>query len=558
MALTDYKITDSQISTKGVVAAPDKLVGNAQENKQVFDRLIREAVKGDINGLIDALESLGFENTVLLPTSAGMKYIRLNDDKVLETSEDGTNWEATGSSGHIILDKDGNVMTQRSRLKFANSTVQDVDGVTVVNGVKGDTGDIGPQGPQGIQGIQGPQGVQGYVFVPSIDDDGVISWEKQSPSETVPASRNIRGPQGTQGIQGVQGATGSQGPQGIQGVQGIQGERGLPGADGTSFTIKGMYSTLAALVAAHPTGSAGDAYAVGTAASNTVYNWNVDTSLWEDLGPLRGPQGPQGEQGIQGIQGQQGPQGVQGEQGPQGVQGVQGEEGPQGPAGPNTVGSSTATNLTGLLKGNGSSVGVATAGTDYQAPLTAGTDYATPAVVTATQQMMAPILADPAGQAVSSGNYFIYNNVLRKAKQAISAATTAATFTGSSYSEVVSDGAANDLKSALDALYTDVSSLITVVNSRATITAIYAVKDGGGWVHCNIAGTFAATLSAAQNTIFYLSGAAVARASSKFIGNALVKDTVYTTAEVTSVNFVINHGGVVSGDSFFVSISWKA
>lgn len=287
------------------------------------------------NVLIPALESLGVETTVQLPAnSAGFKYMRLNADKVLEVSTDGATWQATGSSGHLIMDKDGNTLPQRSRMKFANSIVTDENGVTVVNGIKGDKGDTGATGAKGPQGIQGVKGDRGYVLVPAIDDDGIISWSIQEPTNTVPASRSIRGPQGIQGIQGPkgdQGETGATGPQGIQGIQGPQGVAGKDGVDGKSFTILGMYATLQELMAAHPTGSAGEAYAVGTAASNTVYNWNTEKSIWEDLGPLRGPQGPQGEQGVPGPQGEQG---VQGATGPQGVQGVQGEQGIQGPEGP--------------------------------------------------------------------------------------------------------------------------------------------------------------------------------------------------------------------------------
>lgn len=55
MSLESYKITDSAISTKGVVAAPDKLTGSAAQNKAIFDRLIRESVKSLYNGLIDAI-----------------------------------------------------------------------------------------------------------------------------------------------------------------------------------------------------------------------------------------------------------------------------------------------------------------------------------------------------------------------------------------------------------------------------------------------------------------------------------------------------------------------
>lgn len=325
------KITDAQMDAKGVCSAPDILNGTAAQNKAVFDRLVRDLIAVYYNSLVDQLTALGVETTVQLPTAAGMKYIRLNADKVLETSTDGKTWQATGSSGHVIVAPDGTMLPQRSRMKFTNGTVEDVGGVTVITGVQGPQG---IQGPQGETGAQGMKGDRGYVLVPAIDDDGIISWSIQEPTNTVPASRNIRGPQGIQGIQGPkgdQGQTGATGPQGVQGIQGPQGVAGKDGADGKSFTILGMYATLQELMAAHPTGSTGDAYAVGTAASNTVYNWNTEKSIWEDLGPLRGPQG---EQGVQGVPGPQGEQGVQGATGPQGVQGIQGEQGIQGPEGP--------------------------------------------------------------------------------------------------------------------------------------------------------------------------------------------------------------------------------
>ena len=120
-------------------------------------------------------------------------------------------------------------------------------------------------------------------------------------------------------------------------VQGPQGQQGPAGEDGRSFSVKGLYATLAALQTAHPTGQAGDAYAVGTADDNTIYIWSTDTSSWTDIGPIMGPQGPQGPQGVQGPTGEtgpQGPQGIQGETGPQGPQGIQGETGATGATGP--------------------------------------------------------------------------------------------------------------------------------------------------------------------------------------------------------------------------------
>lgn len=189
--------------------------------------------------------------------------------------------------------------------------------IAEVEGTPGPAGPPGPTGERGPQGLQGPQGEQG--------------------------PQGLTGPQGAQGIQGVKGDTGLQGPQGEQGPRGLQGQRGpkgdpgQDGADGSSFTILGMYATLAALEADHPTGSAGDAYAVGTAASNTIYNWSTITDSWQDIGSLKGPKGDTGETGPQGIQGEtgaQGPQGVQGPTGPTGPQGPQGPKGDTGDTGP--------------------------------------------------------------------------------------------------------------------------------------------------------------------------------------------------------------------------------
>lgn len=55
LALTDRKITDTQISTNGVVSAPDKLTGTVAQNKAIFDNLIKTTVKTELNGVIDDL-----------------------------------------------------------------------------------------------------------------------------------------------------------------------------------------------------------------------------------------------------------------------------------------------------------------------------------------------------------------------------------------------------------------------------------------------------------------------------------------------------------------------
>jgi len=382
------KITDAQMDAAGVAAAPDILEGSPATVKAIFDRLVRSVVATAFNALADQLTAAGVESLVQHGTDS-IKYIRLNADGAIETSADGSTWTVTGSSGHLIYDKDGNFITQRARMKFANATVTDDGTYTVVNGIKGDTGATGATGATGrtatitigsvttgaagsavtlenvgtpqdaVWNLSIPKGDRGAAWYPTLDSLGTLTFAL-SDSAIAPPAYNIRGPQGPQGVQGATGAKGEQGPQGVQGTQGPQGaagpqgavgpagpqgahgpqgEKGDDGADGNSFMVKDLFATLAALKVAHPTGSAGDAYAVGTAADNVIYLWGVDQADWRDIGALQGPQGPQGPAGAQGPigpqgdTGAQGPQGVQGIQGPQGTTGAQGSQGIQGSAG---------------------------------------------------------------------------------------------------------------------------------------------------------------------------------------------------------------------------------
>ena len=194
---------------------------------------------------------------------------------------------------------------------------------TVTNGAPGAQGPQGPQGETGATGPQGPAGEAGEAGA-------------QGP-------QGEQGPAGPQGPQGETGATGATGPQGPAGPQGPKGD------DGTGLELKDTYATLADLEAAHPTGSAGDAYFVGDSTTGYVYIWSATTSSWSNIGALKGPKGDTGATGAQGPQGEtgatgaQGPQGIQGEQGPQGETGATGATGPQGPAGITPVISATAT-----------------------------------------------------------------------------------------------------------------------------------------------------------------------------------------------------------------------
>ena len=126
---------------------------------------------------------------------------------------------------------------------------------------------------------------------------------------------------------------------------GPPGPQGPKGDSGDSYTVKGLYATLSALQSAHPTGSAGDAWFVGTSENNVVYQWDVDQSAWVNVGALKGPKGDKGDKGDKGPKGEKGDaftysdftseqlaslKGEKGDTGPQGPKGNKGDKGEDG------------------------------------------------------------------------------------------------------------------------------------------------------------------------------------------------------------------------------------
>lgn len=77
-------------------------------------------------------------------------------------------------------------------------------------------------------------------------------------------------------------------------------EEARQAAQSANLKILGQYDTLALLKAAHPTGKAGDAWAIGTEEPYDVHIWDVDANDWKSIGQLQGAAGPQGPQGDAG------------------------------------------------------------------------------------------------------------------------------------------------------------------------------------------------------------------------------------------------------------------
>lgn len=138
----------------------------------------------------------------------------------------------------------------------------------------GETGPIGPEGKPGPTykagtGISivdniisatgggssgGGTGENGATFIPTVSEEGVISW-KNDKGLPNPSPVNIKGPQGEMGLKGD---TGLQGPQGEMGPQGPQGEVGPQGADGRDGA-QGPQGEMG------PAGPKGDSYTITAA-----------------------------------------------------------------------------------------------------------------------------------------------------------------------------------------------------------------------------------------------------------------------------------------------------
>ena len=212
-----------------------------------------------------------------------------------------------------------------------------------VKGAKGDKGETGATGATGAQGERGEKGDKGDAGEPGkaatiavgtveTGEPGTEASVTNTGTENAAVLRFVipRGAKGEQGERGLQGERGERGETGAKGDTGAQGE---PGKDGTSFKVLGLYASLSALQAAHPTGNSGDAWAVGTSEANSIYLWDAEKTQWENIGSIKGQKGEKGDKGDPGERGEQGIQGeagATGAQGEQGIQGIPGEKGADG------------------------------------------------------------------------------------------------------------------------------------------------------------------------------------------------------------------------------------
>ena len=285
MAFT--KITSEDTANKGVVGLADTPNLSTQEMQKKFDELATDVIIPKFNKLSDELDSKSIDKKV---SSEEITNIKINEDKQLETSNDGgVTWEATASSGHIIENGAGTQYPARARLQFSDNVVisdNPQQNKTFISVPAGEKGEKGESATITIGNVESGDAAQ--VENVGSDTDAIFNFTFPRGEHGSAATIRV----GT--VQSGENASVSNSGTTSDAIFNFVLPKGEKGDTGTSFQIKGMYATYEELIAAHPTGSRGDAYAVGTSEQNVIYNWNNETRAWDNLGGLKGAKGDTG------------------------------------------------------------------------------------------------------------------------------------------------------------------------------------------------------------------------------------------------------------------------
>ncbi|MBQ4637482.1 MAG: collagen-like protein [Clostridia bacterium] len=172
----------------------------------------------------------------------------------------------------------------------------------------------------------GQQGLPGKVYVPYIDEEGLLRWRISDDGTTEPEPADVKGPMGLQGEQGV---------------QGVQGLPGTPGTDGREVELsrndthilwkykdESVWYELIEIALLKGDASAtiriGSVTTLPYGEDAEVVNSGNENNVILNFALPEGPIGPKGDTGEKGEQGIPGDQGIQGEKGEQGERGEPG------------------------------------------------------------------------------------------------------------------------------------------------------------------------------------------------------------------------------------------
>ena len=285
------KILEEDIKNKGVSGLPDTPNLSTSDMQAKFDELTKDVIIPKFNALSGELDKANIGEKV---ESTDITNIKLDSDGKLQVSIDnGENYTGTGSSGHIIENGSSVSFPPRSRLQFsANVNVVDIpdENKTFISVPSGEKGDKGESATVQVGNVESGENAT-VTNVGSKTDaifDFILPKGDAGKAATVQVGTVTSGANASVSNRGTT----------SNAIFDFVLPKGDKGDEGASFTILDTYETYDLFIAAHPTGSRGNAYLVGTTENNTVYLWSASEYAWKDVGPLKGNKGDKGDAGT--------------------------------------------------------------------------------------------------------------------------------------------------------------------------------------------------------------------------------------------------------------------
>lgn len=275
-------ITAEQIAEYGVVAAPDRLTGKANDNKMIFDRLVRELVAVVVNEIIDTANELLTQEDTREENEAGRvaaENLRVSAENLRISAEE----ERINAEEERINAEEERESSETLRQQAETSRENTTNGI-----VAQATAQSQAAASSAASASQSASSASAYSSSANQYAANALASQKAIENMTVSVKTLQPGSNATVEKTMVGNSVNLQ-----YGIP--RGEKGEKGEKGDGFKILGYYTTLQELQSAVLSPDAGDAYGVGSGLPYDIYIWSG--TEWINNGPIQGAKGDPGEDG---------------------------------------------------------------------------------------------------------------------------------------------------------------------------------------------------------------------------------------------------------------------